>query len=375
MDTLTGLVAKQPSVKASESCVFKYVGGNSKTTYYAGNIFGYGFTGDRFFQSRPILVKDPLYLATFLEVVVKGRLNLYRLGKDFFLEKDTSGLHQLKDEAKKLMIDGDDYQKKENQHIGVMNMFMHDCPDVTKLIEETKLTRKSLAKLVEKYHQCKGDKSVTYPGGKPWARAMLGVVGGGGLSQPHFGSSPGYEHLAGDFEVSKVPTGGLWFDFASPRISERISLYGEVSYLHGRYYLYSFNRLPTTIRINYVSLDLPQVKMPVGLRYHFGGAGIKPFIGLGVSSTFHPRGNFTWVQEVEANAIVSRSENAAVAERKNQIGWWGSVGVIKPIHRKFALVAEVRYERTNGIRPVSIETSSISSSISNFQVLFGVRLR
>ncbi|MCZ8216106.1 MAG: outer membrane beta-barrel protein, partial [Cyclobacteriaceae bacterium] len=199
-------------------------------------------------------------------------------------------------------------------------------------------------------------------------------TGGLNVAQLEFETEPFYQHLTGNFEVSRSPVVGVSFDILSPRLSERFSFHGDLLYVTSKYYSYTSYYDLYYNEINYVTIELEQLKVPIGFRYAFPKRAFSPYLNAGISSTIHLSSNSNWVQEVESiGGVVNIYEKEALTMRNNQFGLWGGFGIVKSIHNKFNAFFELRYEQTDGILPFSFGLQEYSSQISNFQILIGVR--
>lgn len=374
-DTIFGLVDYREKVKAYKSCDFKVSKGQNATNYEPGSIIGYGFENDKFFQSREISIKNQSSQVVFLEVIVRGLISLYKFEDTYFIEKGNDGLQQLINETKEVFVDGKKVLKNTNQHIGTINMLVFDCVEIWTKVQKTRLDEKSLANLIEDYNRCKGVPSITFKAKKPWTKVMVGVTGGFNVSRLNFETNPGYEHLAGNFEVSKSPMIGVSLDILSPRLSERISFHGDLIYLSSKYYNYSLYNSSSSVERNYVTIDLQQFKVPIGIRYTFPKRNFTPYFNIGISSSFHLGSNSKWVQEVESNNVVNTNENEALTIKSKQLGLWGGCGVSKSINNKLNAFIELRYEQTDGITPFSVDSQGLNSKISNLQIFIGIRTK
>jgi Outer membrane protein beta-barrel domain len=375
-DTLFGLVDYREGAKAYKSCDFKIAKGQSTITYEPGNIIGYGFENDKFFQSKEISIKDQPPKVVFLEVIVMGLVSLYKFEDTYFIEKDNNGLQQLLNETKEVYVDGKRVLKSTNQHIGTINMLVYDCAEIKTKVQKIRLDEKTLTNLVEDYNRCKGEASITFKDKKPWTKAIVGMTGGINISQLNFNLNQGYEHLAGDFEVSKSPMIGVSLDILSPRLSERISFHGDLLYLTSKYYNYNLFNISSYTETNYITIELQQLKIPIGFRYTFPKRNITPYFSIGISSTIHLSSNSKWIQEVESNGVVETYSNEALPIKENQLGLWGGCGVLKSISNKLNVFVELRYEQTDGVALNQINTQAdLQSKITNFQILIGIRTK
>jgi hypothetical protein len=374
-DTLSGFVDYQEKAKAYKSCDFKVSKGQNTITYEPGSIIGYGFENDKFYQSREVSIKNQPSQVVFLEVIVRGLVSLYKFEQTYFIEKGNDGLQQLINETKEVFIDGKRVLKKTNQHIGTINILVFDCAEIRQRVQKIRLDERALTKLIEDYNQCKGEPSITFKAKKPWTKAVIGVTGGLNISLINFEANPGYEHLAGNFEVSKSPVIGVSFDISSPRLSERISFHGDLLYLTSKYYNYTLYNSSSSVERNYVTIELQQLKVPIGIRYTFPIRKFTPYFNAGISSTIHLNSNSKWVQEVESNSVVNTNESEALEIKSRQLGLWGGCGILKSINSKLNAFIELRYEQTDGITPFSVDSQGSNSKILNFQIQIGIRTK
>jgi hypothetical protein len=374
-DTLFGLVDYRERAKAYKSCDFKISKGQNTITYEPSNIIGYGFENDKFYQSKEISIKDQISKVAFLEVIVRGLVSLYKFEDTYFIEKDNNGLQQLLIETKEVFVDGKRVLKNTNQHIATINMLLFDCAEIRAKVQKIRLYEKELTNLIEDYNRCKGEPSITFKNKKPWTKAIIGMTGGLNISQLNFEANPGYRHLAGNFEVFKSPMIGVSIDILSPRLSERISFHADLLYLTTKYYNYTLYKISSSVERNYVTIELRQLKIPIGIRYTFPKREFTPYFNAGMSSTIHLSSNSIWVQEVESNSVVNTNESEALTIGNKQFGLWAGCGVIKSINKKLNAFLELRYEQTDGIAPFSVDSQGLNSKISNFQILIGIRTR
>jgi len=375
-DTLIGLVDFREKAKAYKSCDFKLSKGKNVITYEPENVFGYGFENDKFFQSRKITINNQPSQIVFLEVIVRGLVSLYKFEDTYFIEKGDAGLQQLINETKEVFVGKKTGLKNTNQHIGTINMVVFDCAEIRERVQKVRIVEKELTILIEDYNRCKGEPSITFKAKKPWTKVIVGMTGGLNISQLNFKANPGYEHLVGNFEVSKSPMIGVSLDILSPRLSERISFHGDLHYLTSKYYNYTLFNSSSSVETNYVTIELQQLKVPIGFRYTFPKRNFTPYFNIGISSTIHLSSNSNWIQEVELkNNVVITNVSEALVMKNSQLGLWGGCGVLKAINDKLNAFIELRYEQTDGITPFSVDSQGLYSKISNIQIFIGIRTK
>ncbi len=373
-DTLFGLVDYREGAKAYKTCAFKKSKNLNEFIYEPSGIIGYGFDDDKYFQSREIFTKGQSSEAVFLEVIVKGLVSLYKFENIFFVEKDNNGLQQLINEREETIVNGITRVKNTNQHIVTLNMLLYDCSEISAKVQRIGLDEKALTKLITEYNNCQGDSSIIFKAKKPWVKALIGITGGVNNSQLNYDPSLGYAHLTGEFEASTSPIVGASLDILSPRINERLSFQSHIFFLTSQYYKYSFFQTNFSTEINYVTIELQQLKIPIGFRYIFPTRSLTPYFGLGLSSTVHLSTSSSWIQVTEFNNVVEIKNNEVSGLIGNQLGVWGGCGISKSIHDKLNVFVEFRYEQTDGIsQGLRGAQSDLQSKIMNFQILIGIR--
>ena len=365
-DTIRGLVDYREGPKAYRTVDFKPTTDAEKVTYDPTQIKGYGVPGDIFFESTVAITKyegSPM----FCEVIIEGLVSLYKVENALLVRKENGKLYELSNEANEIVIDNKRVVKYSNQYIGILNMLTADCPDLGSEVARLRMLERDIADFVEKYNACKNSSSINFKSSKPWTKLSVGIAGGVQLSKLEF-QSERYEHIhlnQGSFERTDSPLAGLSLAFTSPRISERFSFVAEAFYSRSTYQQFNIVGTLTPFR-NFLTIQIEQVKVPFGFRYSFPDRLFTPYIDLGASMTYH----LTKYEDI----IYMRDRGRTSSMKKNQIGFWGGVGVTKSITKKFKMVAELRYERTDGVAGGLLEVDKdLTSNISNYQLIFGIR--
>lgn len=305
-DTIHGLVAFREGSKAFSSCIFKKSKEQEATTYGPPDIAGYGFINDRVFETRDITLRDQPPATAFLEVLVKGRVTLYRVEDVFLVQKEGGELQQLinekQEQAKEIGAnENQKYVRYTNEHIAVLNQLLFDCLETREAVSRARLVQRSLTSLIERYNECMGAPTVTFKEEKRWFHARPAVVAGYTFSKIDFDYSLEYEHLSGSFETSKSPVMGISSEFLSPRVTERFSFYVAVLYSSPKYVGYTEIPYLSGVKRHYVTIDLPQFKFPIGIRYTLPERTITPYINAGFSTTVHVNENSHWIKETDIN--------------------------------------------------------------------------
>jgi hypothetical protein len=376
-DTVFGLIDYREGSKPYKSCAFKKTEGESTTTYDPNEIRGYGFIEGKYFESREIKEENQIQKVIFIEVKIKGVVSLYKFDNSFLVEKTGDTLTRLYNKIEERLIDTKIVQWNTNEHVVKLNWLLFDCVDLRERIQKIRLIERELISLIEDYNQCTGKPAITYNASKPWMKLEMGMVGGLNISNLEFATSADkFKHLKGSFDVSKSPVIGLSFDILSPRLSERFSFHGDVLYIKSKYENVNIFTSYYSTERDYVTIELHQLKIPVGVRYTFPEKKITPYFNMGISTTLNLKSGSTWIQELEGNfndVFIRHDKDQALPIKGNQLGFWGGLGAIKSITKKLRAFVEVRYEQTNGTSYMSYRDEDLRSKIQNFQITLGIR--
>lgn len=349
-----------------ERCYFKTTSGE-ETTYAPAEIMAYGFTGDRYFESREITI-DKQKQTVFLEVLIRGKASLYTYKHYFFIQKGDD-FQELKNEVTEVVKDGVLQRKNSNHHIGILSyMLIPDCPEIKERIQRTQLTEKGLTSILERYNVCVGESVKSYKAERPWLQIGLGVSAGFAISSMEVETKlSDFIEIVGKYRKSKNVVGGIEMELSSPRVNEHISFSVGAIYHSMSFSITNVNSAGA-IQRNNVWVDVDQLKMPIGLRYKFHGK-VAPFINGGILSAFNLKTKSTWIEEVEyQNSVTTKEHEIYLAMKKRQSGFWAGAGLSTPISKKLRGTAEFRYEVLRG--PMH---NFLPSTTNNVQVLVGVR--
>lgn len=369
-DTLFGFVDYREGSRAYRTCNFKS-NATEVSVYKPGEITGYGFVGYKYFASQQLFDVDSTQNLFFFEVIVEGQATLYKLDAIFYLKKDDV-LHSLINPWKEVKIDGRTFQKKSNQYISTLNIYLRDCPQLSSKIQTTSLNERQLSNLISDYNKCKGSQSIIFKENKPWVKAAFGIFAGANFStfSASTRTSAGYPHLVGDYESFISPIGGAIVDISSPRLTERLAFTGGAFFLKSSYYRYTqFTNGFVSISTNYVTIELEQLKMPIGIKYTFPERGLTPFINAGITNTINLKTTSQWINEFEANNRVHISTQEAMTIGRNELGFWGGVGVRKLIHPKWVSQFELRYEENVNLKS---SITDLIAGVTNFQFFISI---
>lgn len=365
-DTIAGLIDYREGERIYNSCNFRVNQGSETVRYLPNQLVGYGITGEQFFQSKG----DTL----FYEVLVSGKVDLYRYKDRFYVQKDIRWF-ELKNELIDVYIDNRHFVRNSNKHFGILNLVLEDCLEVKSSIERVTLAARPLTRIITRYNECTGGAYQDKRERKPWSKLILGITAGANASQLRFSSSSqSVRYLTEPKETSFTWTAGITAEYLAPRFTERISFVTALLYVETEHHLFSKATVSSTQTVRYYStFGLRQLKVPIGLRYTFPARTFTPYIEVGGAYTSSLKISQSLIRETESSGLVSTdSSNEIFVEKDNQLGVWGGFGVLKTVG-KFDAYAAFRYEQTNGV--TSKQYADFSSSITNYQLTIGIKTR
>lgn len=380
-DTLRGLIKYTERTTVYDVCTFKKTADQAETTYAVKDIRAYGLDGFKAFEAMPF-IRSGKYDSAFLEVLVKGKVSLYRYGPQFLINKDGGALQPLTNEKNSEYVITNENKHlgrvmlESNKHIVTLNMMMSDCAEVRPKIQKILLAEKALIRLINDYHRCMGAPAAKVTEKQPRMKALIGLSAGVGISNITFQSAePINYHLLGDFEQTTSPLVGLSFDFVFPRSSERIAILSGVYYTSSSFKRYFELSDANSFETNKVSMKVAGIYLPFGVRYTFPGRIIRPYLNFGSSFLVITNESSSWLRTQEIYQGVRYTDGKALDFKGYSIGLWGGVGMAKPINKKFDATIEIRYERTDGFEESVFNFYTIESKVSHLQFLVGLRLK
>lgn len=368
-DTVFGFAQFYDGAKAFSQCSFRRSSSDEPQTYEPDDLLGYGFVDGRHFISKVVSV-DGTKQAEFMEVLVAGHATLYRLRDTFWAEKDSLVL--LRNDEREFYKDNDHYRKRSKEYIGTLSIIMSDCPKLNATIQKAELRASDLAKLIESYNRCQSGEVNVYNAKKPWIKLIVGLTGGLEWSSLSFDAQ---NYFDGDqvvpYNNSAAPMIGVSLDVAAPRLSERFYFTTALLYASRQYLFTGTTRNLTT---NYVTIDLDELRIPLGIRYTFAPRIITPFLNGGISPTLHIKSSSGWTKELVSRDLVQIFDRGEVPIKSNQVGFWGGVGMLLRINEKLDASIEGRCELTNGVVDL-LYKSDFTSNVTNVQLLVGIRIK
>lgn len=332
-DTIIGQVDYRSNTKNNKSCIFK--GEQEEREYYPNEIFGFGYGNDKLFLSQ--IVEN-----SFVEVLVLGEISLYKSKDKYHLKKDTS-IYDLESFSEEVVIDGEVRIRENYRWHGITSYLISDCINNTdRVVSSITLDEKSLTKLIVKYNKCKGSDFLEFKVSKPWIKYDFGATVGLMRSEIRITNKSGSISYLDDSYSSIDPSVGVLFGISSPRIIEKFAFQGEFHFTKSSYSsLVVLNS--SSIKYYDTYIDLSTLSVPLSLKYSFPEKKYGLYLQGGINYDYHIRSDTKLLSEsVTGNMVYTFPERSAFEINKNQIGYWGGIGILKS-YQKFKASITIRY--------------------------------
>jgi len=166
-DTIYGLIDYRGEKANSEKCCFKLKESDEVTNYAPTEILSYRFIDDKYYISKEVIINNTPEIK-FLEFLVNGIVDLYYMrdlnGIHYFIEKSGNGIIELKQTEYEVIVNNVRYIKTSKEYIGSLKHFLGDAPNLKNSINDISLSRRSLIKISENYHNqiCKDNACIIY---------------------------------------------------------------------------------------------------------------------------------------------------------------------------------------------------------------------
>ncbi len=333
-DTVNGLVKKQPGNKQLQWCWFDR--GDHPKQYFPDQIRGYAYTGGRAFISgvRP---------GYFVEVLIIGKLNLYKFKADYWVEKSDE-IYPLRAHMDSVVYNGRNYVRQNLRWQGILSILISDCQQDMPEIQGAYFSEKSLTDIVKSYNECSGSAYLEIKNRIPWTVLKPGVMAGLNLSRLNTYFD---EDLKGYFDnqyFSIDPDAGLLLRISFPRISERLTLQAEVHYNSSTYYSYREVNDATSYQYAEVITHLQTLTLPVSIRHAFpikkSTANIE--LGFSVNRNLTNQSDLIIEKQHAYTNIVETTISPGIEITKWQPGLWAGVGMEQD-SEKFSYGISLRY--------------------------------
>jgi hypothetical protein len=341
-DTTYGLINYREGLSNFRYCLFKESQSQSTIRYTPREIIGYGFINNKYYVSRKIETKDQISELVFLEVIIKGLVSLFVSQNVFYIEKADSGLYKLENETTEAIIEGKRVFAESKRHIGILSWILFDCQEIRKKTQSISLTEKSLTNLIEDYYKCIGSDYIVYKQNLAWTKINFGVSLGFIRSSIKIKTETNqFSYLISRYN-SFDPSIGLLLGISSPRISEKIAFQSEFQFFKSSYSSLVTISNPVTTKYHDTYIDLTTISIPLSLKYSFPEKNYSFYTQAGINYDLNIRATTRLLSESVSYNIVNTSEGIPFEINRNQLGYWGGVGLQRSFNR-FKISATLRY--------------------------------
>ena len=288
-DTVSGYINVNSNIKNSQYCEFTSNQNEPISKYTPKDIKAFVIGGNKIFLSKTIENQDTIPTQAFLELLVDGIVDLYKMeegkGIRYFIEKENE-VHELSNDEILQNNNEVRYVRDSKKYIGVLNYLFRDSETAREQIAQTQLAVKPLAKLTENYHNsvCDSYDCISYVKNSGAEVKVMPFVG---YTFNYFTKRSTLSSLKDNsasfgLRVSVAPK--VWIDrwslytglFIQQQTYEGMLQYSEKSEFTG---------------FEDYNIDFSTIKIPVGGRYHFNNKKISPYINAGITTHFVIGGN------------------------------------------------------------------------------------
>jgi opacity protein-like surface antigen len=220
-DTIHGELLKQRKLSARNKCIFKDLNGEINT-FLPNQIIEYRFTDGSYYISME-LEENGSQKQVFIQFLLKGIVELYYYptnGKGkFYIEKEGK-LIELANNEKRVIINGSEYQRFDNEYIGILKYLYSDAPEVIRKIDNLSFTPNEMVKISEKYHNyvCEDESCEIYISK---------------FKTPHFGIKPIFNISFTSIDIQRNETVHYWKDDYVKHIEYSKNYKSDFSFSYG----------------------------------------------------------------------------------------------------------------------------------------------
>lgn len=347
-DTVYGKIDDGGSTRNARVCLFKEGKGKKVVKYRPGQIQAYRMTDDKYYASKVIEIKDNPK-PVFLEVVVKGEVNLYHHWKNknmaYYIEKNGKliglfnevGLLTPNSVDETVLLYGDSYVVRNRLYLDSLRAVFKDSKNIHDRVEMVKYKESELAEITTDYNlaKCKSSDCISYERDHKMYKPTMGVYSGVRFNQLAFHSNF-YSYL----EKSEVFTSnpiGLFFNFPFHSISDKLSFQIEFLF-HQIHFQQEFGDTGGFLSQTRFDIKNNTIGVPLLLKYEIGNRKIRPTIALGKEIGYGYQSEVTINEEADLKVHSTQKGN-----------WIGQIGLNYKITKRFSVFADLRIQKNDNI--------------------------
>lgn len=325
------------SILNSRTC--QVIMGGTLTNYSPYEIDEYGIDEEKIYVSRNIRINNSSK-RVFLEVLVKGKTNLYYYQDEqyrtFFISKDSIDIIEIQEKS----------DNEKSYFRSVLRDQTSDSPAVFDATYLAQYNKKSITEFINRYNRGEN---------KPFPFFKFGVTSSLELSKltNPLNVSPAYlENI--NYTYDGFICVGLFADI--PLMPSNFSFHLELYHSS-----HKFSETGSNEKTEYdLVANQNSLKMPVLLRYYFYSGKMNPYVNAGgiVAYNYHRKNNL-YVSTIENNIIDIYLEKNAAVIPEFQYGYSAGTGIEWKINRKNGLFFELRHNKLYGLPDYLLGNSEI----------------
>ena len=359
-DSIYGEVKKQSEEKFYESCTFK--NGDMISHFTPNLIQAYGFIGGASYVSG--IIKN-----SFVEILLKGHLSLYKKRHTFYLKDAKDGITVLRSGKEAKKIDGKVFSDQDNKWRGLLIAKTSDCMRGHHVVQELVLDEKKLVNYLSDYHKCINQPYGSYKTEKKWFELDWGFTSGYAIKYIYGPKTYQNYYLHKKYR-SGSPVYGLIFTLSSLRRSQRLFFETSLLYHRAKYSYTEF--IPSTSNVFTISytaeFDLQTLTVPFALKYFFIETNsIDAGFRGGIELDFHLKKEFSMIRTQERTSDPSNSNVQVMSpfDLENQVGSFIGFDIERPIGQmKVGFTVTYTYLLALKLAPVNIDTGRFAGRVS-----------
>lgn len=308
------------AVQNSKICTIERY--DTSIIYTPYDIWGYGIEGSKSYISKEILI-DSTFQKVFLEILENNETSLFgfedEIGPRFFIGKDSSELIEIyKNETDSKLHYSD-----------TLSSLLNNCTLITQEHKYVPFKKSSLARFIKNYNDCKYS---PYPRFRFGAQIAYHV----------------YKYIIKDYDkisenINLTTFGGFSYHLFidQPINASYFSLHLELSYAKKAY---ARNMKYKLVEYDFVS-NVSTISIPILFRYDHPSNKFLLFFNMGGLINFNKQSDhmMSEYKYVEEDVYVTVSPHNYI--RKRQVGYAFGGGIEYRFGIKYALQAELRYNR------------------------------
>jgi len=152
-DSVFGKVGVYQNKEIIEYCILKK--DNEDIKYYPDMMLRFGYNDGYCYVTK--VLRD-----TIIQVLVQGKLSLYKLQSSFYIQKENEELHRLESHTDKVIRNGEMFYVENVKWKGIITYLTSDCDIDKKKISKLQLLEADLIEVVVDYNKCTKTEYVDY---------------------------------------------------------------------------------------------------------------------------------------------------------------------------------------------------------------------